>query len=250
MLDSLETSQLIFVILGAFMIGLTKGGIIGLSNITVAIYAMLFPSKLSVGIILPLLIAADVVALYFFRKHAVWKYIKLAAPWTLCGVVAGWLMLDRLDNQLISKVIGGILISLTVVHLYRKFRLTKSTEISHIPHTWWFAGMIGFLAGFTSMIANGAGPIMMIFFLAVGLPKMAFLGTSAWFFFILNLVKLPFHWSIETITFDTLLIDLKLAPIAMIGVVAGRYLVGFIPQKTFEFLAIGLTVLASIRLLV
>ncbi len=250
MLDSMDTSLLLLIILGAFLIGLTKGGVIGTSSITVAIYAMIFPSKLSVGIILPLLIAADVLALYFFRKHAVWKYIKLAAPSTLAGVFVGWLLLDILDNYWVGKLIGGILIILTVLHLYRKYRLSKSEAIDTIPHTWWFVGSIGFLAGFTSMIANGAGPIMMIFFLAVGLPKMAFLGTSAWFFFILNLVKVPFHWSIETITVETLLLDLKLAPVAMVGVAVGRYIVGYIPQKVFEFLAISLTVLASIQLLV
>ncbi|MCZ6672577.1 MAG: TSUP family transporter, partial [Verrucomicrobia bacterium] len=112
-----------------------------------------------------------------------------------------------------------------------------------------FIGIIGFLAGFTSTVSNTAAPVMMLFFLAVGLHKLQFLGTGAWFFMFLNLFKIPFLWSIELITPEVFLLDLKLAPVVIIGVLLGRYVVLHIPQKGFELFAFVVTVLASLRLI-
>ena len=244
------TPQLwLLAILGAFVLGMSKGGIMGVNNITIALFALIFPPKLSIGIVLLLLIVGDWGAFYFYRRHAVWKYLLPTIPWTIAGVILGWLLLDQLDGKQVGRLIGGCLLLLMAMHITRKYILKVEDEGWSVPHTWWFIGLTGFLAGFTSTVANAAAPIMLLFFLAVGLPKLQFLGTGAWFFFFLNLFKVPFYWSIDLITVDVLILDLKLALFVILGVIVGRHIVLRISQKGFEIFALAITILASIRLI-
>lgn len=244
------TPQVWFLaILGAFLLGMSKGGIMGVNNVTIALFALIFPPKLSIGIILLLLIVGDWGAFYFYRRHAVWKYLFPTIPWTIAGVVLGWILLDQLDGKQVGRLIGSCLLVLMSLHITRKYIFKTDDDAWTVPHTWWFIGLTGFLAGFTSTVANAAAPIMLLFFLSVGLPKLQFLGTGAWFFFFLNLFKVPFYWSIDLITLDTLILNLKLAPVVLLGVILGRFIVLKIPQRGFEIFALVITILASLRLI-
>ena len=247
-MDPLTPTLWLVVFLGAFVLGMSKGGVMGVNNITIALFALIFPPKLSVGIILLLLVVGDWGAFYFYRRHAVWRYLLPTIPWTIAGVLFGWRLLDKLDGREVGQLIGSCLLVLVGFHICRRYLLVRKSAIDKIPHTWWFIGMVGFMAGFTSTVANAAAPIMMLFFLAVGLPKLQFLGTSAWFFIFLNLFKIPFFLSIDLITPEVILLDLKLAPVVILGVVIGRRIVLKIPQKGFETFALAITVLASLRL--
>ncbi len=248
-MEPLDPQLWLLVILGAFILGLAKGGIMGVNNITIALFALIFPPKFSIGIILLLLIVGDWGAFYYYRRHAVWKYLVPIIPWTIAGVIIGWLLLDRLDGKQVGRLIGGCLLVLMMLHISRKYVFKGDGKEWEIPHTWWFIGLAGFLSGFTSTIANAAAPVMLLFFLAVGLPKLEFLGTGAWFFMFLNLFKIPFYWAIDLITWETVILDLKLAPVVILGVVLGRYFVLKIPQKGFETFALAITILASLRLI-
>ena len=247
-MEPLSPTLWIVAFVGAFILGLAKGGVMGVNNITIALFALIFPPKLSIGIILLLLVVGDWGAFYFYRRHAVWKYLLPTVPWTIAGVLFGWRLLDTLDGREVGRLIGICLLVLMGFHVYRRYVLIRESAIDRIPHTWWFIGIVGFLAGFTSTVANAAAPIMMLFFLAVGLPKLQFLGTGAWFFIFLNLFKIPFYWSIDLITAEVILLDLKLAPIVFLGVIVGRRIVLKIPQRGFEMFALAITVLASLRL--
>ena len=92
----LQPWQWTLVVLGAFLAGVAKTGIAGLGILTLAIYANILPSKESTGIILPMLICADVVAVVAYRRHAVWSYLWRLFPWVAAGVVAGLAALLRL----------------------------------------------------------------------------------------------------------------------------------------------------------
>jgi uncharacterized membrane protein YfcA len=248
-MEPLDLSLWILVIFGAFTLGIAKGGVMGMNNITIALFALIFPAKLSIGIILLLLVVGDWGAFYFYRRHAVWKYLLPIIPWTVVGVLIGWQLLEILDGDEAARLIGICLLVLMGIHVIRQYVLGTDNASAKIPHTWWFIGIVGFLGGFTSTVANAAAPIMMLFFLSVGLPKLQFLGTGAWFFMFLNLFKIPFYISIDLITMETLLLDLKLMPVVIIGVILGRFIVLKIPQKGFEIFAITITILASIRLI-
>ncbi len=248
-MEPLDTPTLIWLLAGAMFVGLAKGGVLGVSNITVAVFAIIFPPKLSVGIVLLLLMIGDWGAFYFYRRHAVWKYLLPIIPWTVVGVLIGWRLLDRLDGQAVARLIGFCLLALVSFHLIRKYVLNNRGDSGPVPHAWWFIGITGLLAGFTSTVANSAAPVMLLFFIAVGLPKMEFMGTGAWFFLFLNLFKFPFLWSIEVVTPEVLWLGLKLIPVVLTGAVLGRYIVLHIPQKGFEVFALAITVLASLQLI-
>ena len=239
---------LFWILTGSFLVGLSKGGVLGVSNITVAVFALIFPPKMSVGLVLMLLMIGDWAAFYFFRRHAVWKYLLPIIPWTIVGVLSGWLLLDRLDEEIVGRLIGYCLLVLVSLHIARSYFLKISGITDLLPHTWWFIGITGLLAGFTSTVANSAAPVMMLFFLAVALPKMEFMGTGAWFFLFLNLFKFPFLWSIEVVTPEVLWFGLKIIPVVLAGAVMGRFILAHIPQKGFELFALAITVLASLQL--
>jgi uncharacterized membrane protein YfcA len=132
------------------------------------------------------------------------------------------------------------------VHCWRRWRSAESA--ASLPHTWWFAALTGILAGFTNMVANAAGPVMILYLLAVGLPKLAFVGTGAWFFFLVNSFKVPFSVHLGLITADSLFMDAILILPMVPGALLGPVILRRLNQSTFEWMILALTVAAAVRL--
>ncbi len=234
---------------GALLIGLSKAGFAGLGVFAVAIFAVLFPEGFtSSGIVLPMLICADIVAVAAYRRHAVWSHVGKLMPWVLAGIAAGcglmWVL--REHTVLARRLIGGTVVLMVALHLWRKWRGENADAT--LPHTWWFAALTGLFAGVTTMMANAAGPVLVLYMLAVGLPKMEFLGTGAWFFLIVNVLKVPLSRGLNLITPGTLHFNLVLLPLVIIGVLIGRMLIQRINQRVFEAVVLVLTLLAAARL--
>ena len=99
------------------------------------------------------------------------------------------------------------------------------------------------------MLANAAGPIMTLYFLAVQLPKLEFVATAAWFFLIINCSKVPLSANLGLITPGTLAFNAALAPFVALGIVAGRFLLHRLDQKRFEMLLLVLTALTALHLI-
>src|SRR5207249_1290026 len=152
----------------------------------------------------------DVVAVTAYRRHAVWKHLWQLFPWVAGGVVAGYFLMGHIDDRQMRRSIGLILVTMVALHFWRQQELRRDPEgwAEKIPHALWFIGITGFLAGLTTMLANAAGPIMIMYLLAIRLPKMEFLGTGAWFFLILNVFKVPFSVHLGLITELSLRFDL------------------------------------------
>ena len=243
--------QWALLILGAFLIGLSKPCIVGLGILAVAIFALVLPARESVGVVLLILISADVVAVAAYRRHAVVAHVARLFPWAAAGIVAGYAAMGRIDDRQVAKLVGGILLTLVVLQWWRQTRARRTAEPApeDIPTGLWFAATTGVLAGFTTMVANAAGPIMILYLLAMRLPKMQFIGTAAWYFLLLNLFKVPFSFHLGLINPASLLLDLKLAPVAVVGALSGRAIIRFIDQALFEMLALTFTVVAAVRLL-
>ncbi|TNE58576.1 MAG: sulfite exporter TauE/SafE family protein [Bacteroidetes bacterium] len=209
--------------LAAFVVGLAKSGIKGIAILIVAILALLFGGKASTGILMPLLLVGDVFAVSYYNRHAQWIYLRRLLPWMMAGVLLGvWLGKDL--PEAVFKRGMAVIILLSVVMMYWWDR--RKSEA--VPDQWWFAGLMGLSAGFTTMIGNLAGAFSNIFFLTMRLPKNHFIGTAAWLFLIINTFKLPFHIFVwETISPDTLQLNLRLLPAEIIGLWAGiRFLKG------------------------
>ena len=233
--------------LGAFSVGLSKTGIAGLGVFTVAVFANALPARASTGALLPLLLCGDVFGVAFFRKHADWSHLWRLFPWVIVGVVAGYAALDRISNTQVQRMIGGILLSMVALHAWRQ---QQAGELAaRLPHTWWFAALTGILAGFTTMVANAAGPVMVLYLLAVGLPKLAFVGTGAWFFKFVNAFKVPFSVKLGLITPGSLAMDGLLVLPMLPGALLGPLILQRLNQRMFEKIALALTALAAIRLL-
>jgi hypothetical protein len=168
------------------------------------------------------------------------------------GVLLGFFAMGQLQgDKAFQRMIGGILLGMVVVHVWRQRQLARDPVRTNdrIPHRMWFAALMGTMAGFTTMVANAAGPVMILYMLSMQLPKMEFLGTGAWFFLAVNLFKVPFSYQLDLITAASLTLDLRLAPPVVVGAVLGRLLIGHINQRLFETLALALTVLAAARML-
>jgi hypothetical protein len=238
---------------GAFLVGISKTGFSGAGILVVALFAQIMPARASTGVVLPLLISGDIIAVTTFRRHAVWRHVIRMLPWSMTGVVIGYFAMSHIDDAGTKRLIAIVLIVLTLVQIVKKYRDSRAdVAVDPLPtgpaHILYVASM-GLLAGFTTMTANAAGPIMILYLLAMGLPKMEFVGTGAWYFLIVNVFKVPFSMGQGLINPESILFDLKLIPACIVGALIGRLFVQRINQNAFEILALTFAVIGAIRLL-
>ncbi len=230
----------------AFVTGVSKTGLPGLGILHVPLMAMVLPKRESTGILLGMLILGDLIAATYYRRRAEWKHVLRPLPAAFAGIVAGWQAMRFVTNKQLGPIIGVIVLAMLALNYWRT---RAGGENAPIPTQWWFAAALGFIAGFTTMMANAAGPIMVIYLLAMRLPKLAFVGTSAWFFFVVNWLKVPFSMHLGLITRDSVRLDLMMLPLIVAGSVAGIFFLRQIPQKAFNGVVQILAAAAAIKLL-
>jgi uncharacterized protein len=236
-------------VLGAYMVGVAKAGITGLSILSIALFTHVFPSsKQASGLILPLLIFGDFVAVFAYRKHTQWRFLWRLFPWTALGVFIGYLTMGRISDHTAKVMIGAIILMLAVMSYGRRYLPGQQGEGGLKIH-WAIAALIGMVAGFITLIANAAGPLMAIYFVAMRLPKMEYVGTAAVFFMLLNLFKVPFMVDLGLITTTSFGFNLALAPAVVIGAFSGRWLLMRVNQDLFEKLVLGLSAIGGLMLL-
>jgi uncharacterized membrane protein YfcA len=242
--------QWTFAALGALMVGISKSGITGLSILSVALFNHVFPSsKQASGIVLPLLIFGDLAAVLSYRRHTQWRYLWRLFPFTAAGVVLGYFTLGWISDRHARTLIGAIIVGLALLSYWRRSVPTQS-EAAASHTSWVFAGAVGVAAGFITLVANAAGPLMAIYLVSMRLPKMEYVGTAAVFFMCLNLFKVPFMVDLGLITVHSFGINLALAPAVIAGSFAGRWLVIRIDQAFFEKLVLALSAVGGVMLLV
>ena len=232
-------------VIAAVLIGIAKTGFGGLGMLSVVLFAQIMPAKQATGIVLPLLCFGDIVAVLYYRQHAQWKYLWRLFPWTAAGVVAGYFALSRVSDREAKVMIGIIVLALVVLHLVRR----RGSAGHETEHGWWFAPAIGVLAGFTTLVANAAGPLMAIYLLAMRLPKMNYVGTGAVFFLLMNLFKVPFMVDLGLITRASFSLNLWLALPVFVGTFLGRKILVRMEQRVFETVVLGLGAVAGVKLL-
>ena len=235
--------------LGAFMVGVSKAGITGLSILSIALFNHVFPSsKQASGLVLPLLIFGDFVAVFSYRKHTQWHYLWRLFPWTAAGVVLGYFTLGRISDHTARILIGWIIVSLAALSFWRRYVAAPNEEKAAALH-WSVGAAIGMTAGFITLVANAAGPLMAIYLVAMRLPKMEYVGTAAVFFMLLNLFKVPFMVDLGLITTQSFSFNLMLAPAVLLGALAGRWLLKHVNQNLFEQLVLLLSAIGGILLI-
>ncbi|MDB4408612.1 sulfite exporter TauE/SafE family protein [Akkermansiaceae bacterium] len=238
-------TEWLLVGLAALCVGLGKAGFSGLGLIAVFIMAEIF-GKASVGVLLPMLIVADVSVYPMFRKYASWAPVWKLLPPALVGVTAGFFFLDWLPEEHAKPVIGGIILLMVALQLVRKM---IPEEFDRLAHSGPFGLGAGVCAGIATMIANAAGPVFQLYLLSKRIPKMELIGIGARFFLLINIIKLPFMGGLNFTTAETLLLNLKLVPLILLGVFVGKHLVQLISQRAFEWMIVGFAILAGVRLI-
>lgn len=242
----IELTPLAWALLGvaALVAGLGKTAIPGSATVSVVLFAAVLPARTSTAAMLLLFIVGDVFALIAYRRHAHWPTLLRLAPAVVAGLVLGFLFLAYGDDRIVRRAIGVILLLMIAVTLWRRRQAAKAVGGPMLGITY------GTMAGFTTMVANAGGPVMSMYFLATRTPVQVFLGTSAWFFAIVNLVKVPFLAGIGLFTPQVLLMDLLLTPLVVIGALVGLKLAKRMPQQLFDRLVIILTIVGAVYLLI
>ena len=246
-LFDLTVSHWAWFVLCAFLVGMAKVGVPGVGNVIVPILAFVFGGRSSTGILLPILIMADIFAVGYYRRHAEWKHLFRILPWAIAGIFIAMFVGKNISDEQFKSLIGVVIMLGIGVMIWRE----KGMKGNAIPDNWMFAGFMGLIGGFATMIGNAAGPIFAIYLLAMHLQKNTFIGTKAWFFLIINVSKVPLHiWSWETINLKTFQLDLIVLPAVALGAWAGISLVKLIPEKTYRWFVIGITVFSALLLII
>ncbi len=233
----------------AVLVGMAKTGVPGLGILVVPWMYYVVPAGFSgPGTLLPLLCAADLFGVFYFRRHArAWDLFQLF-PWVAVGIGLGAITLHLMNSPAQRMLVGVIVLVMVAAHLLRK--QVKDEQLVGRHHGWQKALIFGVATGFATTVANAAGPVMNLYLLSMDLPKDQFMGTGAWFFFIVNLVKVPiFIWQ-KLITLQSLLLDACLLPGILLGALLGKRLYDRLPQRGFEVVVLTLTVIAGISLII
>jgi uncharacterized membrane protein YfcA len=231
---------------GAFAIGLNKGGLTGLGILPVLLFAVVFSARQSTGYVLPLLIAGDICAIVIYRRVVIWPVFWNLLPAGLVGVVLGFLLMGAIPDRVFAPLIGWIILALIALQFVRG---SAGEKLDHIFLSRSFGIGMGVLAGVTTMIANAAGPVASLYFVSVRLPKWNLIGTAAWFFFVINLWKVPFSTQLGLTNAASLSFALVLAPLVVLGFFAGRATAAVMPQIIFERFVLACTAIGALRLI-
>ena len=228
----------------ALLLGIAKSGIKGLAVLIVTGLAMVYGAKESTGILMPMLICGDILAVIYYKRHVKWVYLIKLLPWMVVGVLIGVVLGKDLPEDLFK--FGMALIILISVAMMYYWERNKDRKV---PTHWSFAALMGMMAGFTTMVGNLAGAFSNIYFLAIKLPKNEFIGTAAWLFFIINFFKVPFHiWSWGTINLASFQISLSLIPAVILGFMLGVSIVKKIKNDRYRQLILLLTGLGGLAI--
>ncbi|MEO8765324.1 MAG: sulfite exporter TauE/SafE family protein [Ginsengibacter sp.] len=232
----------LLILLGAFIIGLSKAGLKGIDMMNVTIMAIVFGGKASTGVVLPLLCFTDIMAVIYYNRHAKWTHFWKLIPWMAVGVLIGVYVGKDLDEVIFKRIMAVIIMATIAIVVLLEFRKNPV-----MPENKLFAAGMGLVSGFTTMLGNLAGAFSNIYFLAMRMPKNNFIGTAAWVFLVVNLFKLPFqvfYWN--NITLATLQTDAFLLPALVLGFWAGVKIVAKIEDDSYRKIVIVLTLIGAV----
>ena len=240
--------QLVILVVSALLVGVNKSGIPGLGMLPVILLAVAFEQDpgFATGVMLLMICAGDIFAVSYYRRTADWKIVVRLLPYTMLGLALGFVTLRYLAGpENLRIMIGWIILLLAAVHLVR----VAFFKHAAVPGHWAFSAAVGLTAGFTTQVANAAGPVMALYLLSMKLPKARYVGTCAWFFMIMNWTKLPVFCFEGRVTGAALYAVLPMLPLILLGAVLGVLFVKRAPQRFFEIVIEIIVIVSAVRLL-
>lgn len=242
----LSQTDIIIFSLVALFVGMAKTGVHGAGMVAVPMLAAVFGGQASAGLLLPMLSLADIFGVVYYHRHASWKHLKILFPWAALGVIAGTITGTYINDEVFKMIMAGIIIVSVGIMIW-----LERGHKEDIPDYKWFAIVMGIAGGFTSMVGNLAGSVMAVYLLSMRLPKNTYIGTTAWFFMVVNWFKIPFHiFSWHTITVKSFLLDLTSLPAIAIGAWLGIAIVKRIPETIYRWFIIVMTLIAAVYMLI
>ncbi|WP_040157400.1 sulfite exporter TauE/SafE family protein [Nigerium massiliense] len=235
--------------LGALLIGIAKTSFGGLGAVAAALFALAMPAKESTAAILLLLLIGDVIGVSLYGRNVQWKLIWRLVPTIIPGLLLGWVFMRLVDDTTMQRTIGVILLVSVLIQVWQRRR--RGAEPASSDQTSWpVAAGTGVAAGFTTMTANAAGPVMALYFLAVKLDKARFIGTNAVFFFLINLCKVPLQISLGLFTPTVFTLGVTMLPFLLLGAVLGVVAVRRVSQKGFDRIVMAASAISAFSLLI
>ena len=209
--------------------------------------AMAFGAKESTGVILPMLCMADIMAVAYYKRIADWKTVAKLLPTALLGFLVA-LFVDKLvPAQGFRQLMGWTLALAMAVMIWSEIFGKENRWM----HKWWYSALFGLLGGFTTMIGNAAGPVISVYLLSMRKEKMEYIGINAWFFLVVNLLKVPFQiFAWDNITWGSFSLNLLMLPVIGIGALLGIRIVKLFPEKAFRRFIQIVTILSVAMMLV
>ncbi len=240
-------------LLAAFVVGLSKTAIPGAALIAIPMLATVVEGRLVPGASLPILMTGDLFAVTWYHHHTRWDLLKTLSLWVTVGFSFGITFFVVVGTATRSLEITIGLIVLLMVGLQISKMIQTSPPTDHKPPV----SLYGTTGGFTTFVSNSAGPIMNTYLASLRLSKEELVGTSAIFYFVVNISKIPFYLALgqwteggRFFTWESLKYDLIILPGVLVGVVVGRWVFALIPQKTFLLIVLILSGIGALKLLV
>ncbi len=261
------------LVFAALLVGVSKTAVSGVGALSVALFAAVLPARESTGVLLPLLLVGDVLAVRAYRAHTDWPALLRLLPSVAAGVLLGAVFVAGTGDDTVRRTIGALLLTIVLHHLWRRRRARRAGDRGRgaspaaVPSSGPGAALeadtgraaardavaaagrgayartlfFGLVAGFATMVANAGGPAMSLYLLSAGFTMLGFLGTGARFFLLVNLFKLPFSIGLGLLTSDGLVLDAVLVCAVPVGALLGRALVRRIGQARFDGLVLSST---------
>ena len=243
MVPELSAGRWALAAVAALFVGMAKTGMPGFGIAAVPLMELAVGGAgASAGWLLPILCVADLFAIAWYRRQVYARRLFELAPWVVLGGAAGYFALLA-GKAVLRPLMGGIVLVMLALHLLRRRHPERP-----VPTDWRHAATYGVAAGFATMVANAAGPVMALYLLSKRLPKEELMAAGAWFFFLVNLAKIPFFARLSMITGQSLLFDACLLPAVAVGAVLGRLILRRMAQGVFEKVVLALALLSTLSL--
>lgn len=245
----MSLSLLLTMMLVGFLIGIAKTAIGGMGMVSAALLANVLSAKESTGVILVLLLVGDLFAIGIYKKHVEWKVLKSLMWPVAAGLLVGVAFLANVSDLSLKRTIGWIVLVLVAAFPISQRLLNGDLDlVGKFPKIIGYS--LGSMAGFMSMIANAGGPPMSIYLLMRRNSVMNFLGNNAWFFFLLNVSKVPFTLALGILKFQSLQYILPAIPTVALGAILGRRYITRINQQLFQNITLVSAAAAGLNLVI